>query len=581
MQKIEEELTEGEKRGIIKYSKQFGGEGMNDREKEKRTSRKEELDRFWEIDELISPRRAVPYACDTEATEVILEPIEEKEAHEQKIPPRPTDEPERHFIPPHSAQEILHAPRPEVEYEPDHALLHRVRLYRWKSDYRYYEQFVRDAVRLYAIHGEPCPRTPFFSYVPQYSQMNRQQLEWYLWWREQFRLGEYMDTDYSYLLLFAYELINLSTRMDPAPLRDALFQLWTHYRRTFYQLDSYLPEWICDLCLLHRLPPPELEEGKLLAAAMSHCTLKEFYVRGSGDDGYLRALMAFCSNYDYRKSKFCTAETAPLFDRVVFGALREVTVRTSEEGKLFSAANLEDSKMMRDAYTGALCSPRVKRRIEVEYCSFSRSHELRFLVTDIIKYTENQIRASIGVRSRLSIYALPIPIREVLDAYLPTVLPKRTRAAASVSSEPPAYEKLYDTPRRPLSFAAAQEIERASWETTERLVDAFEEETEVSAVSESAPPTKQEETADGTPVSDVARYQPFLRAVLREDTDGQRAEAGRAGLMLEAFADEINAWSADLMGDILLEESGTAFAVLEDYREWLEELLTDAEEKEI
>ena len=170
---------------------------------------------------------------------------------------------------------------------------------------------------------------------------------------------------------------------------------------------------------------------------MKHCALKEFYVGGKGEDGYLQALFVFASNYDYRNSKYYTQENAPLFDRVMTEALRLVTNRLSCEGKLFAASGLEDSRLTRDAYSGALCSYRVKRKLEISYCSFSRSHELRFLITDILKYTENKLRVYLGVRSRLSIYALPTRIREMLDECTSVLLPKRSQTSFS-----PVYSKV-------------------------------------------------------------------------------------------------------------------------------------------
>ena len=547
-------------------------------EKRKKDSREEELDRFWDIDALIPRKRTVPPAVDTDTVELELHdkgnaPSAPKDS---ALPPR--KEPVRHFIPPHTA-DSERTPSPDEEYAPDHALLRRVRIYRWKSNYRYYEDFLRDATRLYPIRGEECPRVPFFSYVPQYGQMSRPQLEWYLWWRQRMRQGEYLETDYSYLLLYAYEMINLAGKVDPTVARDALANLWAQYRATFHQLDSYLPEWICDLCLIHRLPPPVWEDKKLQAAAMEHCRLREFYVACGREEGYVHALLAFCSNYDYRKSKFCTKENQPHFDRAVTVVLQYVMQQTGEDGKLFSKAELEDSKMMRDAYTGALCAFRNKRKMEVEYCSFSRSHEIRYLVTDLIKYTENRLRAVLGIRSRLTVYALPNSIRAMADAVLEPLLPSMRGEGLQKKNAPAPYEKLYDLPRQKLSLAAAEEIERASWQTTRRLVEAFEEEPMEEIVTEEQPPVpvvQAEVVAEEASQEEESAFFPyldFLWAALEEDPRRQKAFATAYGKPADVIADEINELAADLLGDILLEPDGIAYTVLEDYRDMAEEMV--------
>ena len=498
----------------------------------KRTERQDEMDRFWDIDALMPIRRAPHYAADTEATEIVLEPKkgESPTSKSSAIPPK-KEEPERHFIPPHTAEEATKERTPDAEYSPENSLIRTVRLYRPKSTYRYYEGFVRDATRLWKVKGESCTHTPFFSYVPQYVQMNRAQLEWYLWWRENFRQDRFLTTDYSYLLLHAYEIINLSDQIDPLQGQTALCKLWVHYRETFHQLDAYLPEWICDYSLIHRLPPPELLTGALLVAAMSHCALKEFYVPTAGEEGFVRALLIFCSNYDYHKSKFCTPENEKLFDRMILGVLRELTQKTDRDGKLLATVGMDHSRMVRDAYTGALCAYPLKKKIALEYHSFSCSHELRYLVTDAVKYTENKIRAALGVRSRLSIYALPTQIRTLIDVYLEPRLPKRESVHAKQEREAAEYEKLYDLPRTPLSAARAAEIERLSWDTTERLVEAFDGGTEEESPTPIPPraefalspvvPSFEEPIAEGESMSGFSAamqsYRAFLQAALADN----------------------------------------------------------------
>ena len=555
---------------------------MNRDEQKKRD---EELDRFWDIDALIPKKRAVHYAKDTDTTEIVLDapPRNPEKPAARSIPiPKDGDRPTPRFIPPHTAEEQSKKPTPDEEYTPENALIRRVRLYPWKSNYRYYETFVRDALKLLAVKGQECPRVPFFSYVPMYGQMSRAQLEWYLWWRENFQNGVCLDTDYSYVLLYAYELINLSGRLDAERSQALLSSLWIHYRATYRQLDSYLPEWICDYSLIHRLPPPTSISGNLLSEVMSHCNLKEFYVPSGGEDGYLRALLAFCSNYDYRKSKFCTDERAEVFDKVVTEALRAVTRHLSRDGQLFSVAGMDDSKMVRDAFTGALCSYRAKRRIEVEFCSFSRSHELRYFITDVVKYTENQLRAAWGIRSRLSVYAISVPIRELLDATVERLMPKRVQTATKTDRDTDSlYEKLYELPRKELSLTDAAEIERLSWETTERLVDAFEEpdapnETVPASPLPSPMPCVSDETVTenaDTLKNAMQPYLGFLQAVYDGDGTGQKNAARAANLPLEVLADEINGLAAEHMGDILLEENDGIYGVIEDYREILAELL--------
>ena len=516
------------------------------------------------------------------------------------------------YVYPHTEDEEANAPQPEFEYTPDSLLIHRVRVFAPPSSYRYYEDFVRTAGELLEAHGSPCAPVPYFSYVPQYAQLNRRQLAWYLYLRECVRNREFPDTDYSYVLLLVYEILNLADRIAAAQGQELLCGIWSGYRGRFPRLDLYLPEWICDYSLLRRLPAPVCLDAGERAEIMRHCSLREFYVSGRDRQAWGQALMEFCCNYDYRKSKFCTPENRALFDRVMTEVL-------GREGGPGAGALLGDCVRRREAYSGALCSGPIRRRLEISYCSFSRSHELRFTVTDALKHAENRLRAALGVRSRLTVYALPAsPLGKEIDECVAALLPA-ARPAKKQAEPEPAYERLYDLPDKPLNIADAAAIERRSWRTTQRLVEAFAEEEPRAAAAApllrqpvpaaptgpsapSAPATPSAPSvpsvsaapsvpsvgsglpamaappgpgpagaaADGGLRDALAPYRAFLAAVLRGDSSAQRAEAARLGRLPDAVADAVNELVSDATGDILLEDAGDGYCVIAEYRPLLE-----------
>lgn len=530
----------------------------------------------------------------------------------------------RRFIPPHTAQEFANPPVPDDEYSPEHPLIHHVSIYNRKTSYNYYEQFLRHARRVGGIAGVESPHVPYFSYVPQFSQLDRAQLAWYLWWRQRVAAGDFIKTDYSYILLFIYEIINTGGHGNPAWGQRMLACLWREGRADYSRLDRLLGEWLCDFSLIHRLPlPHDLIEG-IPAEALGACTLKEFYMASGRNfpDAFCKMLITYCSNYDYRRSKFATGDALPLYDKHIRGALAE-TVRcfSAEGGHLLGRAGLEDSRVVREAFAGALCSFEIKKKLEIDYCSFSRTHELRFLVSDIIKYSENKLRALLGIKSRLGVYALPLPIRECVDRYFAALAPRK-RTDDTRRSEEPGYEKRYDIPATPASPQRAAEIERLSWETTERLVSAFGDTGGIRSGPDAGPtpskselgagltpskseadailtPSKSEPYAVFTPSKSGPDWDPFrapditgaplpaaggqtgnlaealgplfefaaLCAAL--DIAGQRDFARRRGEPPELIADTVNAIAADAVGDIILEEREGGYALIEDYRELL------------
>lgn len=554
---------------------------------EEKNSRRDEADSFWDVDGLMprTRRRGTPAPrSHTEAVEIgDASDAAATNAGTVRIPPRGTipAAPGKVFA---EMRDGIAGEKPELEYEPEGTLIHRVCIMRWHTGYSYYEQFLHSAAQLEHQSAAECPRVPFFSYMPQYSQLDRSQLAFYLWWREEVRRGNAPQADYSYVLLYIYELINLYSGTPGAGAAlDRLCFIWAAYREEYPRLDVQLSEWVCDLCLINRLDIHERLGGIPAAAYLGTATLREFYIDTHG--GAEEALLTYCSNYDWHKSRYASGEAAPFYAKhmtaAAAAALRACRDITDRDGKFMPG--MRDTRAVRDAYVGALCSPRAKKRIYVDYCSFSRSHETRFMVTDILKYTENRLRAVLGIKSRLSFGPLPTEARAAVDSYFASeFLPSARRAAARKPEPTPEYEKLYDPlpENNTLSFENASRIESESWQTTDRLIEAFADDTEAEPVPE--PPAEIHDTICDEPQRDtgeglgaaLGEYLPFVLAALDGDMASERAFAAARGALTDAVADTVNDIAAGEFGDIILEESGGAWRVMKDYADELRTALT-------
>ena len=531
---------------------------------------KDKLDDFWNIDSLV-PKRRSPAVFDdkhTEATEIEIPTPDSSVAKESRSEKIPESSVIKRYIHPHTAESEKRK-TPDVEYSPENSLIHTVRLYSWSTAYPYYEQFRKAAIFYYNKTVQKASHEPYFSYMPQYSQLNDKQLCFYLWFRSEVRAGRYPSVDYSYILLLIYETINLSDKVPAERSVELLSALWLNYRNEYPRLDVQLSEWIFDMCMIERVSPPRAILGEVGNALPPTAGLREFYADAVGDsDAFSSLLIRHCSNYNYKKSKFATGENLPIYKKHMRGVLSYIVSKSNDPSHPFELAGLklQDSRSQRDSYTGALCTPRVKKRIEIEFCSFSHSHELRFIVTDILKYAENRIRAYIGVKSRLSVNALPTEIKNLADEYFSSELPVQT-LHPSIKDEIPEYEKLYEPVSQGMSFESASEIEALSWETTGKLVEAFSEEDDITENTIAEEP--QIEIAQGTEddfftsLGDVEIE--FIKAALRENYAEQGRIAASAGSLADVIADKINTLSADTRGDILLEDVGAGYAVLEDY----------------
>lgn len=553
---------------------------------------REKLD-FWDISALVPPRgrraRGVGEKVKTQESEMALQspsaplvtPTSRAAESGGTTPAADVPLSVRYVSPAREREEAKKAV-PERVYRPESGLVREVRIYPWQSKYAYYEQFCTHAKKLLSLDGKPCEEVSFFSYMPQYSQLSRQQLAYYLWWRTNFRNGTLLDASYSYLLLYLYEIINLDTAISPKTGQENMLRLWLGYREKHPRLDVLLREWLCDYSLVHQLPPPALPAEQFLAL-VTGARLREFFLPESAGDAVLDAVLYFCSNYNYKKSKFYTGENAPVFDTVMRDVAR-ITLEAREQQKGKTGDGF--STVTRDAFSGALCSYRLKKRIEVDFSSFSHTHELRYVLSDALKYAENAIRAANGIKSRLTVYEGSAELRAKLDAYLAVAVPKKRAARQAKGSAPvPQYEARYDLPSSVLSLARAGEIEEKSWQITKRLVEAFEGETEPRGALEKAAVDlslqaaplpveaegKVEETAPvlGDFTEKIGKFAAFIGLAAAGDRASQRAFALQSGVMLDAIADSINTAACDTLGDVVLEDAGGYYTVIEDYRDFL------------
>jgi uncharacterized coiled-coil DUF342 family protein len=210
---------------------------------------------------------------------------------------------------------------------------------------------------------------------------------------------------------------------------------------------------------------------------------------------------------------------------------------------------------------------------------------MRAIVTSAVKYTENKLRACLGVKSRLAIRDLPDEYKRIIDKYFEAEFARLKKERDKANQ--PEYERLYDAPEEKVSFADAIEIERASWKMTARLVEGTEAEEEstisyaeqdtaygkaVSLPEELENSTEALENNDTYGLSDLEIG--YLQAAAEENNEKMQAMAREIGMPEDAVAEKINEAFADNFGDVIIEDDGMGnFTIIEDYYEEIIEWL--------
>lgn len=485
------------------------------------------------------------------------------------------------------------------EYCPDNAFIKKVGVYTSPSAYRYYEDFRQTMHKYLRLTVKEAERVPFFSYVPQYSQLSSQRLAWYLFWRSGCRRREYMQTDFSYVLLYIFELINFENPKHPDKIIEELCSLWRAYREEFWQLDKYLPDWVCDYCLIHGVRLPYDIVSDFISDVLDNCSYKTFYI-GEGDRvglTYGRVVVMSASGYNYKKSKFYTGEYKKLFDLHVplsaSGAL-------GLEGDRENEGKRECVLTKREVYVGALCTSEAKRTLYIEHYPLARSNALKSEATLALKYAENKLRAVLGIRSRLAVVGIPEKIKAEIDRYFAAAFPSE-HGHNDKRSEEPDYMAYYDSDTSGIKYEHAADIERDSWETAAMMCESFGDDGEsFSNVQEPERSVMTENTlcetqlvhtdvfltGEGSVITGSAKdeyealaasLEPSEREILvlllqKRQKDAQRVSIER-GSFLSADCEKINSAALEHIADILIECVEGEYIILPDYEREVRECL--------
>ena len=500
------------------------------------------------------------------------------------------------FVPPH---ESTYAKKKYVlkEYISQKPFIKAVRLISEKENDEIFIEnnlFLRERQALLNRRASNEPiYAPFFSYSPRYSQLNKQQLNYYIWWRENVRNGVYISTDSSYIILYAYEVAASGDNEDRQAALNSLCRVFAQCCGNDASLKMIIRDIICDFSLIHDLSVPVDSFASVDRRFFfgSSFNLPEAFVDFSEEN--ILSICYAAALYDYRRSKIYTPETAEIFKKAIGGALRAMfkdkaafEFITSFKNGIYNATTLEHRPLSRMVN---IVNKNVK--LEIEYYSLSTIQDL---VTNAVRYSENRLREHLAIKSKLNILYLNPAVKDAIDAFFDTnypaipVIDRRRREARQATQVPEVneYDKLYDLPRTEFSAERALKIEEESWETTRKLEAAFAESDNNSFDMKTAPIITSDvpqsaleqivaevavQTESSSSIIDevgarVPNAVEFLRLCFSPSLAEQRKFASNIGKSPDELADLINEAALEIMSDILLEEDGMGYFIIDDYK---------------
>ena len=480
-----------------------------------------------------------------------------------------------------------------LEYQPKNPLIKQVQVFTdldCDSVFARSNLFLRERAALLDRVGREVPHTPFYSMMPRYSQMTRPQLAYYLWWRENIRRGVFLECDISYVILYAHELIVADESEDKSEILKMLCKLYSAQYKDKQAAYFGIGNLIADFCILHNLTLPDGYLGDKFSEFITYTSLPEFFIDISDryNPSMHERLMMGVSIYNYKKSKHY-ATNPKAFDTHMRGAMAAIFSSHAAYASISAFSNMAYGDVLSSHKPFFKLSGMTTKQAKIKISYYPLSF-LQSPITDALRYTENKIREHLGIKSKLNVTTVNPDIKCAIDTYAEKFCPPMSREKMAMAAERKSaseYDKLYDVPKSDLSLEKALEIEKKSWETTKILVEAFEQEEAaditpepyipaaplvqclvqpvVQPVSDTVIPTNDATLFDRLSAS-LGKNAEFLELCISEDFDRQRQFARQSSVSVDELAEQINSLALEELGDILLEDTGDGYAVLEDYK---------------
>ena len=554
-------------------------------------------DEFWNLDRFLSEKKPAPppaHHRNVALTDITLEPV-----HEEK--PGAVSQPVPQQFSEHGSFKEDSTIRKE-ENDGD-SLVKKIIVTKSGKTFHFYDEFRHNALKYSSYSGQPCEPIHFFSFLPQYVQFSTAQRSWYLWWRNLVRQETYPDTDYSYIVLYIYELINLSDTCDPKETLSKMMKIWKAYRDRYERLDMYIADWIADMCLVYGLEIPDLFSwigtDRQWAARTE---LPELFYQHANPTQLAAFLMEQYSTLQYQKSSYYLDENADALRKNVYDDLFPRAL-----GRIlpllfgYIRKQVSPVTVRHDSFTGALCVPEVKYTIEILLYPLHQIPLFRRVLTQTCRYIENHVRELLFIRAKLSVKDVPDDIKTAADAFFISAkqelqrnddyleMIRKNRHVPYSSGDGVDYDFRYTRTGSGMSAENARKIEQESWQTTEKLVESFEtqivpdepdepkEPAKVSAPSSPLCFTPDDETnqmpgnEDGNLRDQLQKngLLTLLETLLKQGQDVFLRACTGQKMLPDTFIEHVNEISLECIGDVIVERNDNSICVVPDYvDEW-------------
>ena len=539
-------------------------------------------DEFWSLNDLMPKKNNnnvyIPSKNDTSVVslEISSDDTKVKEASGEKIP--------QNYSEWSFSKNVYEKRRLETlkevirEYEPNYLLLRKVLITSDRTIYKNKEKFLVYAEKYYNLNLDSYEYVEFSSFYPQYTMLNDVRLKCYIGLRTKWRNKIFPETSPSYIYLYLYEILNLTTLIEPKKQIELVLDLINGYPNANLRLQTDMLNWLCDLCLINDIELPK-DAFKIDLKYVINCAVNQaFYYSYAYKNLELEDFLKIICNYNYENSVSFKKYGPEVFD-YVFKAVKKAC---SDENLFDDIKFLKTLEITNDAFYGAVLVSNSKRTIMTKSVLTSEFNIEKNLITQLIKYAINKLSNLLNEKIiTVDKKIIGNKLIHIVDEYFENCTDllntinklgihyKNKKNKEEIKPEIPDYEKYYEPQNKGISFDEAINIEKESWDLTDKLVSAFgekEENVETTEVNKAIPVNiPVNVTIKETKNEHKDIFKEAIKCILNEDKKSLELLAKQKGMLLDSFCDQINEHYFDEIGDQIIEIAGNEYRIIEDY----------------
>ena len=394
--------------------------------------------------------------------------------------------------------------------------------------------------------------------TPMYYNMKDNELRAYFTWRTLYRQGALPETQNAFLLLYAYEILNLIGFATAELAYDALGNLLNDYGEQFPSVKKSLLRWMPDFAAYYHLPyrlEDEKEAAEITVLRHSSHTAEE-----------LLLALDKLSKYHIKDSKLYLAEPEKVAEllKAVYQAM--LMHYAEQKNQSFSAYLLGEQKREQHImFEGAvfcyrtpqtdgsyrlspLCVYQCYKGQWVKETFCSAPHPDR--VGALLRTFDSILREKLNFKGKLKPGDLPEGDAEVIRQAIDAWFEEQARKNAPVIT---------------LNEEELAAIRKTAEHTTDMLTLPEDEITEPAAPA-AEPEPEDDDDPDDSEIPDLPLSAPAMALLICLATGESYQPLVDAGQMLSVLADEINENLYDSFGDTIIEMQDDETPVLiEDY----------------